>query len=79
MEILKDAAATAVYGAMGANGVVLITTKSANKNKGKDKISFTFDSYLTTVREKLNVLDGPGFETYMNQRSLNQIYQTITL
>ena len=78
MEILKDAAATAVYGARGANGVVLITTKSANKNKGKDKISFTFDSYLTTVREKLNVLDGPGFETYMNQRSLNQIYQEIT-
>jgi TonB-linked SusC/RagA family outer membrane protein len=78
MEILKDAAATAVYGARGANGVVLITTKSANKNKGKDKISFTFDSYLTTVREKLNVLDGPGFERYMNQRSLNQIYQTIT-
>ncbi len=78
MEILKDAAATAVYGARGANGVVLITTKSANQNKGKDKISFTFDSYLTTVREKLNVLDGPGFERYMNQRSLNQIYQTIT-
>ena len=78
MEILKDAAATAVYGARGANGVVLITTKSANKNKGKDKISFTFDSYLTTVREKLNVLDGPGFESYMNQRSLNQIYQEIT-
>ena len=78
MEILKDAAATAVYGARGANGVVLITTKSANKNKGKDKISFTFDSYLTTIREKLNVLDGPGFESYMNQRSLNQIYQEIT-
>ena len=78
MEILKDAAATAVYGARGANGVVLITTKSANKNKGKDKISFTFDSYLTTVREKLNVLDGLGFESYMNQRSLNQIYQEIT-
>jgi TonB-linked SusC/RagA family outer membrane protein len=78
MEILKDAAATSVYGARGANGVVLITTKSANKNKGKDKISFTFDSYLTTVREKLNVLDGPGFESYMNQRSLNQIYQEIT-
>ena len=78
MEILKDAAATAVYGARGANGVVLITTKSANKNNGKDKISFTFDSYITTVREKLNVLDGPGFESYMNQRSLNQIYQEIT-
>ena len=78
IEILKDAAATAVYGARGANGVVLITSKSANKNKGKDKISFTFDSYLTSVREKINVLDGPGFESYMQQRSLNQIYQQIT-
>ena len=78
IEILKDAAATAVYGARGANGVVLITSKSANKNKGKDKISFTFDSYLTSVREKINVLDGLGFESYMKQRSLNQIYQQIT-
>jgi TonB-linked SusC/RagA family outer membrane protein len=78
IEILKDAAATAVYGARGANGVVLITSKSANKNKGEDKISVTIDSYLTSVREKINVLDGPGFESYMNQRVLNQIYQQIT-
>jgi TonB-linked SusC/RagA family outer membrane protein len=78
IEVLKDAAATAIYGARGANGVVLITTKSANKNEGKDKISFTYDSYITSVREKLDVLDGPGFEAYMNQRTLNQIYQQIT-
>lgn len=78
IEILKDAAATAVYGARGANGVILITSKSANKNKGEDKISVTIDSYLTSVREKINVLDGPGFESYMNQRVLNQIYQQIT-
>ena len=78
IEILKDAAATAIYGARGANGVVLITSKSANKNKGEDKISVTIDSYLTTVREKINLLDGAGFESYMNQRALNQIYQQIT-
>lgn len=78
IEILKDAAATSVYGARGANGVVLITSKSANKNKGEDKISVTIDSYLTSVREKINVMDGPGFESYMNQRVLNQIYQQIT-
>ena len=78
IEILKDAAATAIYGARGANGVVLITSKSANKNKGEDKISVTIDSYLTTVREKIDLLDGSGFESYMNQRALNQIYQQIT-
>ncbi len=78
IEVLKDAAATAVYGARGANGVILITSKSANKNEGKDKITLTVDSYLTSVREKINILDGPGFEAYMNQRALNQVYQQIT-
>ena len=33
MEILKDASSTAIYGALGANGVVLITTKSASREK----------------------------------------------
>ena len=78
IEVLKDAAATAVYGARGANGVILITSKSANRNNGKDKISLTVDSYLTSVRKKINLLDGPGFEAYMNQRALNQVYQQIT-
>src|SRR5690606_14464403 len=35
IEILKDADATAIYGSRGANGVVLITTKSGKKNMGK--------------------------------------------
>ena len=78
IEVLKDAAATAVYGARGANGVILITSKSANRNNGKDKITLTVDSYLTSVRKKINLLDGPGFEAYMNQRALNQVYQQIT-
>jgi TonB-linked SusC/RagA family outer membrane protein len=78
IEVLKDAAATAVYGARGANGVILITSKSANRNNGKDKITLTVDSYLTSVRKKINLLDGPGFEAYMNQRTLNQVYQQIT-
>lgn len=38
MEILKDAAASAIYGAEGSNGVVLITTKKGKKGKAK----FTF-------------------------------------
>lgn len=35
IEILKDAAATSIYGSRGANGVVLITTKSGRKGDGK--------------------------------------------
>ena len=78
IEVLKDAAATAIYGARGANGVILITTKTANNENGKDKISLNYESYVTIVRRNINVLDGSGFESYMNQRVLNQIYQEIT-
>lgn len=38
MEILKDAAATAIYGSRAANGVILITTKSAQNQNGKIKV-----------------------------------------
>ena len=78
IEVLKDAAATAIYGARGANGVILITSKTANNENGKDKISVSYESYVTSVRRNINVLDGPGFENFMNQRVLNQIYQDIT-
>lgn len=78
IEILKDAAATALYGARGANGVVLITTKTANKSEGVDKISVNYDTSITTVRNHIDVLDGLEFEQYMNQRNINQLYQDIT-
>ena len=43
MEILKDASATAIYGSMGANGVVLITTKSGVSERPKLTFSSTLD------------------------------------
>ena len=57
IEVLKDAAATAIYGARGANGVILITTKTANNEDGVDKISVSYESYATTVRNNIDVLD----------------------
>ena len=44
IDILKDASATAIYGARGANGVVVITTKKGNKDDSK--MSVSFDSYV---------------------------------
>jgi TonB-dependent starch-binding outer membrane protein SusC len=78
MEVLKDAAATAVYGARGANGVILITTKSGASKGGSDNLTVTLDSYVTDVTKNLPVMDGPQFEAYMNQRTLNQFYVNIT-
>jgi len=42
MEILKDASATAIYGARGANGVVIITTKKGRKGQGQ----ISFNAYI---------------------------------
>ena len=60
MEILKDATATAIYGARGANGVVLITTKRGNKD-GKTVISY--DSYIgsTQTLDKINLFSGAEY------------------
>ena len=47
MEILKDASATAIYGAQGANGVVLITTKRGKSGEAK----FTYDGMIAMQRQ----------------------------
>ncbi|MEM1327940.1 MAG: SusC/RagA family TonB-linked outer membrane protein, partial [Bacteroidota bacterium] len=41
IEILKDAAATAIYGSRGSNGVIIITTKSGKKGKGTINVNYT--------------------------------------
>jgi TonB-dependent starch-binding outer membrane protein SusC len=78
VEILKDAASTAIYGARGANGVVVITTKSGDSSKGRDAFSVVVDQTFTEINNKIDVLDGPGYEAYMNQRAINQLYFNLT-
>lgn len=78
MEVLKDAAATAVYGARGANGVVIITTKSGGSIDGRDNLTLTVDTYVTDVIKTIDVMEGPQFEEYLNQRAINQLYVNIT-
>lgn len=59
MEILKDASATAIYGSRGANGVILITTKSGSEGK----INISFDAYwgFQNRWKKLDVLGSRDF------------------
>ena len=69
MEILKDASATAIYGARGANGVIIITTK-----KGKIGAPvITFDTYYGTQKDtkKMALMDPYNFIKY--QSELNPI------
>ena len=66
MEVLKDASATAIYGNRGANGVVLITTKSGKKGKAKIKI----DSFFGTsqVVQQIPVMTPVQFAEGVNLR-----------
>lgn len=64
MEILKDASATAIYGAMGANGVILITTKTATKDK--PVINFGVSMEMSRMCRKIDMLDLDEFVGYMD-------------
>jgi len=69
IEILKDASSTAIYGSRGANGVVLITTKSGKT--GKDKIVYTTRFDLNVLPKKLKVLNTPDYLHYRNEAAFN--------
>lgn len=70
IDILKDASATAIYGARGANGVVVITTKSGSK--GASKLDISFDTYIgfAKIAKKLPVLSSQEFAKLDYERSL---------
>lgn len=59
MEVLKDASATAIYGARGANGVIIITTKRGGKEGGQ----VTYSSFISIgeLAKKLDVLNAKEF------------------
>lgn len=59
IDILKDAAATAMYGAQGSNGVVIITTKSGKKDKGT--VSYNGKYGVGFLNRKIDVLNADEF------------------
>ena len=67
VDILKDASATAIYGARGANGVVVITTKKGNE--GKPKINFSATWSGNTIANKVDLMDGYEFVTLQEEMS----------
>ena len=74
MEVLKDASATAIYGARGANGVIIITTKKGKV--GAPVISF--DAYYgsQSVLNKMDVMDPYNFIKYQFDLDSNKTKNT---
>jgi TonB-linked SusC/RagA family outer membrane protein len=59
IDVLKDASATAIYGARGANGVILITTKKGKS--GQANVTYSGSLGISTMARPLDVLSGPEF------------------
>ncbi len=69
MQILKDASATAIYGARGANGVIIITTKNGSSGKGQ----MNFNAYygIQQATGMVDVLDAGEFAALHNDMMAN--------
>ncbi|MHC0447013.1 SusC/RagA family TonB-linked outer membrane protein [Flavobacterium sp. 3-218] len=67
--VLKDASASAIYGARGSNGVVLVTTKKGSKGEG----TLTFDTYtgVATVANKLDVLSAGEYRNAIKDKAFD--------
>ncbi len=73
ISILKDAVSTAIYGARGSNGVVLVTTKSAKA--GKTNLSVTANYGIQNIPDsrKTKVLNGPDFAQFKKDIFIDKI------
>ena len=69
IDVLKDAASAAIYGAQAANGVVIVTTKSGKKGHAQ----VTFDGYYgwQTVAKKVKMLDASQYMQLMDEQNIN--------
>jgi len=70
IEILKDASATAIYGSRGANGVILISTRTGKK--GKPIIDYSLNYGSQTIRHKLDLMNAADYAITRNAYKATQ-------
>ena len=71
VDILKDAASSAIYGINGANGVVLITTRSGKSGKKDGQISFDAYYGIQNIGRKVDLLNAEEYATLQNEAAIN--------
>ncbi len=69
IDVLKDAAATAIYGTRGANGVIIVTTKRGKS--GAPKVEFGYYTGWQTVTKKLDQINARQFKEYAIEAHVN--------
>jgi len=70
MSVLKDAAMTAIYGVSGGSGVIVVITKSGNRN-GKTTFSFDSSYGVQEVTKTIGVLNASEYAAILNEASSN--------
>jgi TonB-linked SusC/RagA family outer membrane protein len=73
--VLKDAAATAIWGAKAANGVLVITTKRGSI--GKPTINYTFKGTVSLVPKAIPLLNGDQYSSLIPEAFMNRIGSTL--
>lgn len=81
INVLKDAATTAIYGVRGGNGVIVVTTKSGKRNQ-KTEYSFSSNYGVQQVMNKIGVLNASEYAAMLNEASVtsggNPIFSNLT-
>ncbi|WP_066224435.1 SusC/RagA family TonB-linked outer membrane protein [Formosa haliotis] len=75
IEVLKDAASQAIYGARAAAGVILVTTKKGSK--GRLSVNYNGFTGVSAPARKLDLLNGTQYATLMNEKYANGYNQAI--
>lgn len=70
IEVLKDAASAAIYGARGANGVILVTTKGG-KQATQTTVNYEFTYGLQNPERKSDLMDSREYQMMMNEMAAN--------
>ena len=69
IDVLKDASATAIYGARGANGVVMVTTKQGSRTGSQTVVESSYG--VQKISKRLNALNGPQYMDLRNEAYVN--------
>ena len=75
ISVLKDAAATALWGSQGANGVIEIKTKRGQR--GKTRVQYTFTYTGTWMPKGMKLLNGDDYTMYMKEAYFNPELKTV--
>ena len=76
IDVLKDAASAAIYGAEAGNGVVMVTTKKGKTGEGK--ISYSFQYAIQSLAKHAEMMEGKEYLDYMVQAGVLQKAMTDT-